>query len=169
MQVESSVKLPARLLSFPQQVCQELTQSKTRGHVQVSELDNNNSSYNGVFFQSQHGNVGRWHSMPAGQNEAELILFIHISNKCCFIMFSYCHITCTSKTAFPRCSLAHQVLEKKSFYMQRQSIMKHIYSSHVSEYNFKVCLLKCNFKVFVLSLSISVLCYFILPQQVKGK
>lgn len=44
MQVESSVKLPACLLSFPLQVCQELTQSNACGHVQVSELDNNNSN-----------------------------------------------------------------------------------------------------------------------------
>lgn len=39
MQVEGSVKLPARLLTFALQIYQELTHSDTSGHIQVPELD----------------------------------------------------------------------------------------------------------------------------------
>lgn len=48
MQVKSSVKLPARLLSFPLQVRQKLTHSNACGHIQVTELDNNNRFFSDI-------------------------------------------------------------------------------------------------------------------------
>lgn len=73
MQVKSSVKLPACFLSFPLQVCQELTQSNTCGHVQVSELEKKKQQLLWDIFDSQMEKF--FPGVPAdtafpGQNEA---------------------------------------------------------------------------------------------------